>query len=135
MPLMEVIHKRASIKTFNDNGIPLQVLSDLLYAAGGVNREDGHLTVPTANNSCNMVLYAVTPQAAYRYNPTEHMMEEMVKGDFRATTGCQEYVETAYLQIVILMDEKAGNERFFANSLERRVDMSFEHAGHISQNL
>lgn len=41
----------------------------------------------------------------------------------------------AYLQIVVLMDETAGNERFFAGSLEKRVNMSWEHAGHISQNL
>lgn len=135
MPLMEAIHNRTSVKTFSGRKIPLQVISDLLYAAQGVNRADGHLTVPTANDSRNMVLYAVTPDAAYRYIKEEHALETVVKGDFRADTGCQDYVATAYLQVVVLMDEQAGNERFFANPLEKRVNMSWEHAGHISQNL
>lgn len=135
MPLMEAVNKRASVKAFSDREIPLQVVSDLLYAAQGVNRADGHLTVPTANDSRNMVLYAVTPQAAYKYNRAEHALEEAVPGDFRAATGCQDYVADAYLQVVVLMDENAGNERFFAGSLEKRVNMSYEHAGHISQNL
>jgi len=135
MPLMEAIHQRASVKTFSDREIPRQVVSDLLYAAQGVNRADGHLTVPTANDSRNMALYVVTPDAAYRYVRAEHALEEVAKGDFRAATGCQDYVATAYMQIVVLMDEEAGNERFFASPLEKRVNMSWEHAGHISQNL
>ena len=135
MPLMEAINLRSSVKTFSDREIPLQVISDLLYAAQGVNRVDGHLTVPTANDSRNMVLYAVTQKAAYRYIRKDHTLEEVVTGDFRAATGCQDYVETAYLQIVVLMDEETGNERFFASSMENRISMSYEHAGHISQNL
>lgn len=135
MSLMEAVHKRASVKEFSDKEIPLQVLSDLLYAAGGVNRVDGHLTVPTANDSRNMALYAVTPQGAYLYNRRGHSLELKVAGDFRKETGCQEYVEKAYLQIVVLMDEEAGNERFMAASMEKRVKFSYEHAGHISQNL
>ena len=135
MPLMDAINRRASVKTFSDREIPLQIISDLLYAAGGINRADGHLTTPTANDSRNMALYVVTPEAVYRYNRAGHALEEAVRGDFRADTGCQDYVETAYLQIVVLMDEAAGNERFFASPMEKRVNMSYEHAGHISQNL
>lgn len=135
MALMEAVHQRASVKTFSAKEIPLQTLSDLLYAAGGINRADGHLTAPTANNARNMVLYVVTPAAVYRYLPQEHALQEVLQGDLRAKTGCQDYVETAYLQIVILMDEAAGNERFFANGMERRVKLSYAHAGYISQNL
>lgn len=90
MPLMEAINMRASIKTFSDREIPLQVISDLLYAAQGVNRPAGNLTVPTANDSRNMTLYVVMPDAAYRYVREEHALEEAVKGDFRAETGCQD---------------------------------------------
>lgn len=135
MSLMEAVSRRASVKEFSDKEIPLQVISDLLYAAGGVNRADGHLTVPTANDSRNMVLYAVMPRGAYLYNRQDHSLELQVEGDFRKETGCQDYVEQAYLQIVVLMDEQAGNERFFAAPMEKRVKFSYEHAGHISQNL
>jgi hypothetical protein len=46
MPLMEALKKRQSARTYSDKPISDQVLSDLLWAAFGVNRPDGRRTAP-----------------------------------------------------------------------------------------
>ena len=64
-PLMEALQERRSIRTFADRPIPLEVLSSLLWAAQGVNREDAdYRTAPSSRNSNEIEIYAVLPDAA-----------------------------------------------------------------------
>ena len=50
MPLMQALNERHSVKQFGDKAIDDQTLSDLLWAAYGVNRSGGLRTIPTAMN-------------------------------------------------------------------------------------
>lgn len=45
-------------------------LSNLLWVAGGVNRENGKLTYTTASNTQDIIIFAFTKSGDYRYNPT-----------------------------------------------------------------
>ena len=57
-PLMQVLKDRASSRNFSPEKLPVQVLSNMLWAAFGVNRpESGGRTAPSASNSQEMDIY------------------------------------------------------------------------------
>lgn len=50
LPLMQALKERKSVRSFADKPIPQQTLSNLLWAAFGINRPDGRRTAPSAMN-------------------------------------------------------------------------------------
>ena len=65
--VLDAIASRQSARDFADEEITLQQLSNLLWAAGGVNREDGKLTYATASNIQDLIIFAFTREAVYKY--------------------------------------------------------------------
>jgi hypothetical protein len=62
----KILATRHSERNFKSTALPLQDLSDLIWAADGVNRpETGHLTIPTAKNSQDISVYVALPNAVY----------------------------------------------------------------------
>jgi hypothetical protein len=61
MPLMEAISKRRSDREFASTELPLPTLSNLLWAAYGVNRPEGGRTAPSALNAQEVDLYVALP--------------------------------------------------------------------------
>ena len=53
--VMEALNNRHSGKSFGLNTLDNQTLSEILWAAWGVNRDDGKRTVPTAMNRQDML--------------------------------------------------------------------------------
>ena len=99
-PLMQVLNERHSTRSFADKPIPMEILSSLLWAAQGVNRDDpDYRTAPSSRNSNEIEIYAVLPQGAYLYKPETHQLERVVQGDMRAATGTQEFAVTAPLNL------------------------------------
>ena len=61
-PLMQVLHERHSTRSFADKPIPVEILSSLLWAAQGVNRDDpDYRTAPSSRNSNEIEIYVVLP--------------------------------------------------------------------------
>jgi hypothetical protein len=58
MPLMQALKERHSSREFSSEKLPLTTLSNLLWAAWGINRPDGHHTAPSARNFQEMDVYA-----------------------------------------------------------------------------
>ncbi len=65
MPLMEALSLRQSVREMSGREIPLNTLSNLLWAAQGVNREDGKRTAPSAMNMQEIDVYVYTSRAVY----------------------------------------------------------------------
>ena len=66
--VMKAFSNRASTKSFSGKIPSMQDLSDLLFAANGVNRpESGKRTAPSALNRQDIKIYVCTPEAAYLY--------------------------------------------------------------------
>lgn len=104
-PLMEALKERRSIRVFSPEALPVQKLSDLLWAAFGINRpESGRRTAPSARNRQEIGVYAVTGEGAYLYDPEGNSLKAVAKGDLRRLTGTQEYVGTAPLNLVYVAD-------------------------------
>lgn len=64
LPLMEALAKRQSAREFAREALPLQMLSDLLWAAYGVNRAGGGRTAPSALNCQEVDVFVALPQGA-----------------------------------------------------------------------
>ena len=84
MPLMQALAERKTIRDYKPAELDAATLSEILYAAVGVNRPDGKLTIPTALNMQDIVVYAALPNAVYRYDAKANKLVKIDDGDFRA---------------------------------------------------
>lgn len=126
-PLMQVLKERQSGREFSSEKLPPQLLSNLLWAAWGVNRPDGRRTAPSASNRQEIDIYVATPEGLYLYNATDHQLQPLVKEDLRAATGRQPYVGQAALNLIYVADQ---------TRMGRPDDSTaFADTGFISQNV
>jgi nitroreductase len=104
-PLMQALRERQSNRSFAQRKLPDQVLSDLLWAAAGINRpESGKRTVPSARDWQEVAVYAVTAEGAFLYDAKANRLAVVVKRDLRGLTGGQDFVATAPLNLVYVAD-------------------------------
>ncbi len=131
-PLMQVLKDRSSSREFSNEKLPMQVLSDMLWAAFGVNRpESGKRTAPSANNRQEIDIYVATAKGLYMYDAKAHMLMPVLPEDIRAKTGTQQFVQEAPVNLIYVSDfSKMGN----AEENQKYVTSS-ANTGFISQNV
>jgi nitroreductase len=104
-PLMQALKLRATSREFAPDPLPRQTLSNLLWAAWGVNRPDtGKRTAPSARNWQEIDVYVVMAAGAYLYDATANLLKPVAAGDARALTGTQEFVKDAPVTLVLVAD-------------------------------
>jgi len=132
MPLMQALKARHSTRAFGSQPLPPQVLSNLLWAASGVNRPDtGQRTAPSAHDWREIDVVVATAEGAYRYDPPTHTLTRVAAGDIRHLTGVQEFVATAPVNLVYV----ANLDRMSGASAEDKAFYSAADAGFIAQNV
>ena len=133
LTVMEALSVRASVSSFDTTAIRIQDLSDLLWAANGVNRpESGKRTAPSAQNAQDIDVYVFMKQGAFRYNAKEHVLDFVAEGDHRALiAGRQAYVANAPLILLLVSDIS----RFPSGEPEQRLRNAAIDAGTVSQNI
>jgi nitroreductase len=109
MPLMQALKERRSGRDFSSEKLPMATLSNLLWAAWGINRPDGHHTAPSARNSQEMDVYVAMSDGLFLYEPKEHQLRKILDEDIRAATGTNEYVKDAALNLVYVADLAKAN--------------------------
>jgi nitroreductase len=90
--VLAAIKERRTIRNIKAEKLPPQMLSNLLWAAFGVNREQGSFgkpgrTAASASNSQEIDLYVALPEGVYLYEAVPHRLTPVVAGDFRARSG------------------------------------------------
>ena len=110
-PLMQALSERATSREFSPAPLPAQTMSDLLWAAAGVNRPDsGKRTTPSARNFQEVDVYVATADGLFLYEPGPHALRLVVKEDLRGLTGSQPFVKTAPVNLVYVSDtSRMGN--------------------------
>lgn len=104
-PLMQALKERKSVREFASRELAPQALSDLLWAACGINRPDsGGRTAPTAKNMQEIDLYVVKAEGAYLYNANTNMLMPVLTGDIRESTGKQPFVKDAPVNLIFTAD-------------------------------
>jgi SagB-type dehydrogenase family enzyme len=104
-PLMQALKDRTSSRSFSPQKLSDQTLSNLLWAAFGVNRPGtGKRTAPSAVNWQEIDIYVVTAEGLYLYNAKNQTLELISSGDIRAATGKQDYAKEAPVTLVYVAD-------------------------------
>jgi len=134
-PLMEVLKDRKSTRSFAKTRLPDQVLSNLLWAAWGINRpERGLHTAPSSSNQQEIDVYVALEEGLYIYVPKAHELRPVVAGDLRGATGTQGFVRNVPLNLVYVAD----HQRMYAGTgmdANMKRAISSANAGFISQNV
>lgn len=131
-PLMQALKERASSRAFSLERLPLQLLSNLLWAACGINRPDsGKRTAPSARNWQEIDVYVATTDGLFLFEPKEHLLKPVLSEDIRALTGSQPFVKDVPVNLIyvadyarVSQDSPADKDRYTAAD-----------AGFISQNV
>src|SRR3974377_2048145 len=102
-PLIEALRLRRSIREYAARPLPLQTLSDLLWAAFGVNRPaTGDHTAPYWRHLMVIDIYAAMADGVWLYQPKRHVLIPHLRTDIRAQTGTQDFVGTAPLNLIYI---------------------------------
>lgn len=133
VPLMQALHDRKSVREFSTEKLPAQALSDLLWAAFGINRQEtGGRTAPSTRNWQDIDIYVATAEGLYLFDAKNHALKLIQTGDIRGLTGTQDFVESAPVNLIFIsdftrMDSDTSQE-------DKKIAASID-TGFISQNV
>ncbi|WPC67256.1 nitroreductase family protein [Rhodoferax ferrireducens] len=132
LPLMQALAQRQSQREFDPAPLPLQMLSDLLWAAAGINRSElAGRTAPSAMNAQEVDVYVALPEGLYRYAAPTQTLHLVRATDVRRVTGYQDFVDTAPLDLVLVAD----HARMKLVPAAQREAFAFAAAGAMAQNV
>jgi|ERR1017187_5312978 SagB-type dehydrogenase family enzyme len=88
MSLAKALRSRRTIREISEKKLPLQTLSNLLWAACGVNRKEipfgtAGRTAASASNSQEIDVYVALQEGTYLYDPNEHRLVLAIPDDLR----------------------------------------------------
>lgn len=104
-PLMQALKDRMSKREFSPQALSLQTLSDLLWAAFGINRpESGGRTAPSAMNMQEIDIYVAKADGLYLFDAKENLLRPIIGEDIRELTGKQPFVKDAPVNLIYVAD-------------------------------
>jgi SagB-type dehydrogenase family enzyme len=128
---MQALHDRHTSREFSAKAVPLTVISNLLWAAFGINRPAGGRTAPSAHEWHEIDVYLATADGLYLYDARNHALRLVLAQDVRINTGLQSFVADAPLNLVYVADQS----RMVEAAETDRILYSAADAGFISQNV
>jgi SagB-type dehydrogenase family enzyme len=128
MPLMEALNARQTQRTFSGKPLSEQQLANLLWAAFGINRDNGKRTAPSAVNWQEIDIYVALPSGLYLYNAPQNSLDQISDQDFRAQIGRQGFTQKAPVGLIYVSETERmkGSETEFYSATD---------TGFISQNV
>jgi nitroreductase len=110
--VFKALQQRKTVREISDKKLSWQVLSNLLWAAYGVNRKTGPFGIPgrtaaSASNSQEIDLYIAMLEGIYLYEALHHSLVPVIAGDFRTLAigpGQANLVVNAPVQIIYITD-------------------------------
>ena len=131
-PLRQVLKERKSTREFAPQALTPQQLSDLLWAAHGINRPaTAHRTAPSAKGWQEIEIYVVTAEGIWLHDVKAHNLKAVARGDFRKLTGAQDFVATAPLNLVYVAD----TTKMKNSTPEEQAFYAATDTGFVSQNV
>ncbi len=144
-PLMDCLKARQSTRGGFGPAVKLtdQQLSNLLWAADGVNRPPNHRTAPSAVDWQNIDIYVTTPDGLFLYDPIQNALKVITKEDVRATSGLegqasspmkQDFAKTAPVSLIYVADMAKTKGMNYAGQ-DVGATWSYAGAGAIAENV
>jgi len=146
--VFKALQQRKTIREISDKKIPLQVLSNLLWAACGVNRKNGPFGIPgrtaaSASNSQEIDIYVAMQEGIYLYDAVPHRLLPIVAGDFRslaigpgqASVGAKAPIRLIYCVDIRRLSHTAGYQEPGLQDPEIQKSYYFIDTGLIAGNV
>lgn len=136
--LMQSLQERKTSRLFSAKKLPLETLSNLMWAACGLNRpESGKRTAPTASNRQEIDVYVAMEEGLYLYNAKAHVLEPVLQNDLRKHTTAflqpsRSSVADASLQLIYVADYSRMSP--VSNDEDKKL-YSAADTGFIAQNV
>ena len=136
MSLMQALNERKSSRIFSNKELPPQMLSNLLWAAVGVNRKIegkkiGKRTAPTACNWQEIDVYVAMAKGLYLYDAKKHILKPVMAKDLRDIVGVQKFTGDAPIGLIFVADyAKMGRATTKIKNFYASTDTGF-----VSQNV
>lgn len=130
-PLMQALNERSSSRDFIFGDLNDQQLSNLLWAANGVNRPDnGKRTAPSSHNNQDIDIYIATSKGVFLYQAVDHSLKQLLDIDVRKASGNQDFVGKAAVNLIYVsnFDKLKGTD-------EIKMITAATHCGFIGQNV
>lgn len=135
-PLMQALNERQTTRSFTQDSLTMQQLSDLLWAGFGINRSDQKKrTAPSAMNWQEIDMYVTLPGGCYVYLAESHSLKFINNKDLRKETGGQSFVADAALNIVFVADMGKTGKKDGDLIKDSDLFMSYSDAAFIAQNI
>ena len=145
--VFEALKNRKTSRSISSKKVPIQILSDILWAAQGVNRAQGPFGIPgrtagSASNSQKILVYVAVKEGIYLYEPGPHELTPIASGDNRALAigrGQRKMGAVAPVRLIYAVDlEKFKSAGFPEPGLyDKEIQKSyyFVDTGLIAQNV
>jgi SagB-type dehydrogenase family enzyme len=136
--LMQSLQERKTSRSFSTRKLPIEMLSNLLWSACGINRPDsGKRTAPSAVNWQEIDVYVAMEEGLYLYNVKAHVLEPVLQNDLRRNTTTilqpsRSSIAEAPLQLIYVADY--SKMAFYANDEDKKI-YSAADTGFIAQNV
>jgi len=128
LPVMQAFNERASVREWSPEKLTLQDLSDLLWAANGINRpEEGKRTAPSAMNAQDIDIYVFLEEGIYFYDAKQHQLNQIAQGNYMDLPGKTD----APVNLVLVSDIS----RFRAGTDSLKLVWAAMDCGIVSQNI
>ena len=131
MPLFDALSRRCSTRAYGSQPLSSELLSDLLWAAFGINRSTGDRTAPYWRHIMVLDLFVAMADGVWRYEPEPHALLLHSRSDLRKQTGIQDFVATAPIDLIYVAH---GERMAELSTAERRLYASVD-AAFIGQNV
>ena len=131
-PLMQALNERSSSRKFADKDLSEQQLSDLLWAANGINRiDENKRTAPSSHNNQDIDIFITTSKGLFLYKAQEHGLMQLSDKDMRNIAGNQSFVKVVAVNLIYV----SNFEKLKGNSDESKMITAATHCGFIGQNV
>jgi nitroreductase len=135
-PLMQALNERQSTRSFTKDDLTQQQLSDLLWAAWGINRpEEKKRTAPSARNFQEIDVYVALPGGLYLYVAESNMLKQINNKDLRKLTGTQDFVAEAPVNLIYVADMGKLGKKEGDVIKESDLLSPYANTGFIAQNV
>lgn len=133
LSVMETLANRHSTREFSNKKLTLQELSNLLWAANGINRpEKGMRTAPSAMNAQEVDVYVCMEEGAFLYDAKSNQLQSVIQEDLRGLVGGkQTFVKNAPVVLLMVSDLS----KLPGGNSEQTKLMAAIDAGIVSQNI
>lgn len=129
MPIMDALRQRRSGKSFAKKDIDEQTLSNILWAAYGVNDDAGRRTIPTAMNKKELDVYVADANGVWLYDAEGNKLKQISDKNILEIFNTQDYMADAPAVLIYTADKECKYGDMHAGSAYQNVSLYTTSAG------